>query len=773
MNFLARIFKSTNHNEYLRFQKALEVTSSNLMMADENFNIVYVNKSVTDFLKEAEADLQKDLPNFRADDLVGKNIDIFHKRPEHQRSMLNSLTKSTRTSIQVGNRGFNLTAAPVFNEHGERRGTIVEWQDSAATGLVNAINRSQAVIEFTMDGNILTANENFLETMGYKLEDIVGKHHSMFVEPEYAASREYAAFWDKLRKGEHDAGEYLRQGRNGKNVWIQASYNPILDLNNRPVKVIKIASDITERKERDMIAERLKISMNSVTSNVMVADENNVITYINPAVHNMLKRAEADLRKQLPNFNSDNLIGQNIDVFHKNPKHQQDMLAALTGTYETTINVASRIFDLIAAPLFNDQNRRMGTVVEWKDVTVEKGIEKEIAQVVEGVAAGDFTTRLELEGKEGFLRTMSEGINRISDVSAKGLNEVLSVLQRLSDGDLTQKMDGDYQGTFQEIKDSLNLTIDKLFSIVQKIKEASQSVTSASGEISSGSVDLSSRTEQQASSLEETAASMEELTGTVRQNSENATEASKLANDARNVAENGGRVVNETVTAMNSIEKSSQKISDIIGVIDEIAFQTNLLALNAAVEAARAGEAGKGFAVVASEVRSLAGRSASASKEIKALIEESGQQVRSGAELANKAGSTLTEIVEAVHNVTSLVTEIADASREQATGIDEISSAVSQMDETTQQNAALVEENTAAAQSLLDQARELDRLMSFFQIGEDNEDFLDKVTPLHPKKEAAKPATSAKKNSKPSASTPKVATKSAVGSDYDNNWEEF
>ena len=773
MNFLSRIFAPSHYKQHARFQTALDSTTSNLMMADEHFNIVYVNNAVVDFLKEAESDLQKELPNFHADDLVGKNIDIFHKKPEHQRAMLDSLKSQIRTSIMVGNRGFNLVATPVFDDDGQRRGTVVEWENSAASGLVDAINRSQALIEFNMDGTIITANENFLNAMGYSLDEIQGRHHSMFVDETERDGKEYRQFWEKLRRGEFESGEFVRYGKGGEQIWIQASYNPILDLNGKPVKVIKIASDITERKRQDRVAERLKVSMNSVTSNVMVADESNVITYINPAVQQMLKRAESDIRQQLPNFSADNLIGQNIDVFHKNPKHQQDMLAALSGTYETTINVASRIFDLIAAPLFDERNQRMGTVVEWKDVTAEKAIEKEIAEVVNAVAAGDFTSRLELEGKEGFMRSMSEGVNRISDVSHKGLSEVLSVLRSLSEGNLTQQMDGEYLGTFQEIKESLNATIQKLLETVSRIKQSAQSVNAAASEISSGSVDLSSRTEEQASSLEETAASMEELTGTVRQNSENAGKASGLANETRGIAENGGRVMDETLEAMGSIETSSQKISDIIGVIDEIAFQTNLLALNAAVEAARAGEAGKGFAVVASEVRSLAGRSASASKEIKTLIEESGQQVKSGAELANKAGVTLKDIVESVHNVTSLVSEIADASREQASGIDEISSAVSQMDETTQQNAALVEENTAAAQSLVDQARELERMMAFFQVDEEG-DYGASDTSHAPARSVVTPmpARSAAAPVKKPAEKPKIA-KAAGGNDYDSDWEEF
>ena len=302
---------------------------------------------------------------------------------------------------------------------------------------------------------------------------------------------------------------------------------------------------------------------------------------------------------------------------------------------------------------------------------------------------------------------------------ASPLKHLCVEINRLSGGDYSRDMDGAGRG--DELGDmvrSLNENVRNIREIVTGIKQSANSVNSAATEIASGSTDLSMRTEEQASSLEETAASMEEITGTIKQNSANAGSASNLSNTASNVAEAGGKIVQDAVQAMGRIEQSSQKISDIIGVIDEIAFQTNLLALNAAVEAARAGDAGKGFAVVASEVRALAGRSATASKEIKALILDSAAQVKNGAGLVNQAGDTLKGIVDSVKQVAGIVSEIASASVQQSTGIDEINTAVTQMDEVTQQNAALVEENTAAAQSMLEQAKTLESMISFFKVGE-------------------------------------------------------
>ncbi|WP_377808523.1 methyl-accepting chemotaxis protein [Azospirillum sp. A29] len=345
----------------------------------------------------------------------------------------------------------------------------------------------------------------------------------------------------------------------------------------------------------------------------------------------------------------------------------------------------------------------------------EQAIGEEIASLIDAVSKGDLDRRIDLAGKDGFYRTMSEGINRLTDTVEAVIADLGEVLAALAQGDLNRRVTRDYQGAFEQVKTDVNTTSTRLAEIVGQITQAAETIAAAAAEVSLGSSDLADRTEQQASSLEETAASMEELGATVRSNAENAQRANVMAAQARGSAESGGGVAGSAIEAMRRIEESSRKITDIIGVIDEIAFQTNLLALNAAVEAARAGDAGRGFAVVAQEVRQLAQRSAQASKEIKGLILDSDAQVKDGVDLVSKAGQALDGIVSGVQQVATLIAEMASASAEQATALDEINSTVANMDEMTQKNAALVEETTAAAQAMSGQATDLKSLVGFFK----------------------------------------------------------
>jgi methyl-accepting chemotaxis protein len=587
-------------------------------------------------------------------------------------------------------------------------------------GQIAAFSRSQAMIEFTLDGKILTANENFLATLGYTLDEIRGQHHSMFVDPAYRVTAEYRMFWDKLGRGEFDAGQYKRIGKGGKEVWIQASYNPILDANGRPCKVIKLATDITRAKLAELTAEhvnfRLRSALDTCQTNIMVADEKYDIVYLNNTMLEMMRVAEVEIRRELPALDTRTLVGSNIDIFHKNPAHQRRILDTLTRSIETALKVGGRSFHLVVSPIIDKAGKRLGTTVEWKDETAEKAVEAEVNSLVQAAVAGDFSRRVPPEGKKGFMLNLATSMNSLCENISKALEDLVKMLSALAAGDLRQRITADYQGAFATLKNDANTMAERIGSTIGEIKASAREVTNASAEISTSTTDLSQRTEEQAASLEQTSASMEEISATVKKNAENAQQANDSAGATREVADRGGQVVAKAVDAMARIEESSRKISDIIGVIDEIARQTNLLALNAAVEAARAGEAGRGFAVVASEVRSLAQRSSQAAKDIKDLITNSNGQVKDGVELVNRAGAALTEIVESIKKVAGIVSDIAAASAEQATGLDQINKALAQMDEVTQQNSALVEQNAATAKTLEEQAKVMDDRVAFFRL---------------------------------------------------------
>ncbi|HEY6482510.1 MAG TPA: methyl-accepting chemotaxis protein [Steroidobacteraceae bacterium] len=420
--------------------------------------------------------------------------------------------------------------------------------------------------------------------------------------------------------------------------------------------------------ERAAAAENMRIrqALEKVSTSVLLADAQHRILYVNETAQASFARTQNEIRKTLPGFDAQRLPGSAVECLSSEPVQQRQALQSLAGPSVDERQLGACTFRIATNPVMDGSGERIGTVMEWTDRTPEIAVEKQMQAMLAAVVGGDLSSRIDLQGKSGFFEAMAHGLNHLADNMAE---------------------------------------------VIAKVKAVAAEVHRGAEEISGGNANLSQRTEEQSSSLEETASSMEEMTTTVKQNADNAGQANQLAIAAREQAEHGGVVVNQAVAAMNDINDAAKKIADIIGVIDDIAFQTNLLALNAAVEAARAGEQGRGFAVVASEVRSLAGRSATAAKEIKELIQNSVRKVQDGATLVTRSGETLERIVASVKKVSDIVAEIAAASSEQSAGIEQVNRAVMQMDELTQQNAALVEEATAASQAMAEQVRGLNQLL--------------------------------------------------------------
>ena len=506
----------------------------------------------------------------------------------------------------------------------------------------------------------------------------------------------------------------------------------------------------------------------------MVADNKLDIIYMNNAVLEMFQNAEADIRMQIPNFDVDKLLTVNIDQLLFIPAQQRKLLYELNSTLRSDLSIGERNLNIVANPVKNTDGKHLGIVLEWQDRTHEVKIEQEIEAIVEAVKVGELSSRIALDDKQNFFKKLSEGINELSDVIESVFNDIGNTMQSMSQGDLTNRIERDYHGVYLNCKNDINLTIDRMSEIFGQVSESAHYINNSSQEIATGNTNLSQRAEQQAASLEETAASMEELTGTVKHNADNAMQANLLADNARELAEKGGGVVQSAVAAMQEINESSNQISEIISVIDEIAFQTNLLALNASVEAARAGEQGRGFSVVATEVRNLAQRSATAAKESKELIQTSVQKVRVGADYVNQTGKALSEIVAGVKKVGDIVAEIAAASVEQSAGIGQVNQAVAQMDEMTQQYAALAEQASAASVAMSELSLNMVNQLSFFKTNRQR-NTVSRQQPLaqHIETDSIIRAQSKKPDVSPPVQAAAYRLSSAESVATDDEWHDF
>lgn len=567
--------------------------------------------------------------------------------------------------------------------------------------LLEAIGKSQAVIEFEMDGTIVTANDNFLNTVGYTIDEIRGRHHSMFVPDEIRNSAEYRDFWSRLNRGENLPGEYKRVGKGGKQIVIQASYNPIADASGRLVKVVKFASDITQMARSRAEAAQIRSMMEQAPINVMFADRDFKIVYANAASFKTLKEIE-----HLLPVKSEQLIGQSIDVFHKRPEHQRKLLGDPKNLpHRANIQIAAETLDLLVSPIYDENKQFVGSMVTWEVITKRLKMEQDakdaahreqqnaqelqrkvdsLLSVVNAAAAGDLTAEITIKGDDA-IGQMGAGLQRFID---------------------------DLRGNIISIGE----TALQLGGSAEELTGVSKEMGSNAEETSNQATLVAAASEQVSANVQTVATGIEEMGASIREIAGNSNEAARVAQQAVDVA-------SKTNTIISQLGLSSSEIGKVVKVITSIAEQTNLLALNATIEAARAGEAGKGFAVVANEVKELAKETAKATEDISQKIDAIQKDTYSAvdaikkiSEIIGMISDTSNTISSAVEEQTATVNEIGRNVAEAAKGSGEIAQNITSVADAAQSTTRGASDTQRSALDLSKMASQLQKLIARFTL---------------------------------------------------------
>ncbi len=757
-------------DEAARLQSSITGASTAIMTCDRDLIINYANPSTIQMVEENLAVFQKVFPGFSLNNLVGTCVDIFHKDPAHQRRLLNNPDNLPyMTDIRVGDLIFSLNVTAMQDAQGNYIGNTLEWANvtanrakedetarlqSSITGASTAIMTCDRdlIITYMNPATAKMVEENlpsFRKAFpGFDLNTLIGSCVDIF-HKDPSHQRRVLANPDNL--------PYLTDIQIS-GLTFSLNVTAMQDAEGNYIGNTLEWANVSETRAKETEVSRLSSMIEEAATNFMVCNRDLEITYCNPSVVNLLSKYKTKLQSVFSNFDPERLIGTCIDDFHKNPTHQRRILGDVNSLpYKTEINVAGLEFGLNATALVDSDGNHIGNAVEWIDYNDRAVYSNEVNRVYTAIMEGSLSERGDMEIMSDAYKPMVKNINAIIEAIVEPIAEIQRRLGEVAVGDVKAFVTGDYKGDHATLKNALNNTLQSLNELANAAEEIArgnltvhvqpksdvdamgksiqmilsslnqmlsefkisvEQVATGSNEIALGSQSLAQGATQQASSLEQISASMSEINNQTALNAENATQANQLAMNARKSGATGDQQMQEMIKAMSAIANSSQEISKIIKVIDDIAFQTNLLALNAAVEAARAGVHGKGFAVVANEVRSLAARSANAAKETTEMIENSIRSVQDGTEIANGTAEALTEIVEVVGKVSDLVSEIEAASKEQSESIGQINQGLTQIEQVTQQNTANAEQSAAAAEELSGQAAHLKQQLTKFQLKE-------------------------------------------------------
>ncbi|GAB4147195.1 MAG: hypothetical protein Tsb009_20300 [Planctomycetaceae bacterium] len=746
---------SQNTQDAGQFYGMIEAAPFATVFIDGDGNVSYLNTRAEELFNQHSAAF-----GFGTEELVAQPASrLFALSPELEQA--GQKANSTPVRVLVGTEEFTVTARPVSGANGKQLGVLQTWvsaEDSAiqnadARGKLEAISKAQAVIEFNMDGTIITANENFLNTVGYSLDEIQGQHHRIFAEPEYANSPEYKEFWAKLNRGEYDSGEYKRLGKGGKEVWIQASYNPIFDANGKPFKVVKYASDITDQ----IRLANMGAMIDEMPTNVILADKDLKITYVNPASVKQLESLQQFLPVPL-----DQVVGQNIDIFHKDPAYQRGILKDPNNLpHRAQIQLGPETLDLLVSAVRDKNGNYIGPMVTWDVITEKLAAENEMVRVqnmMDNIPINVMMANRDFElvyMNPASVRTLTplqamlpkpvdQLIGEKIDIFHKDPEHQRKLLAdpsnlphrtRIMLGEDTLDLlvspifdkNNDYVGpmvTWSVITDQVNMAND----FETNVKAVVEGVTSAATEMQSNSKSMAASAEETARQAQVVAAASEEATKNVETVSSAAEQLSasisEIAQHVQQASSMTSQAVDEarkTNITIQDLGESSNEIGQVVKVITSIAQQTNLLALNATIEAARAGEAGKGFAVVANEVKELARQTAKATEEISQKINAIQTSTSGAAEAISSIGGSIekineiaTTIASAVEEQTAATSEISRNVAEAAKGTAEVSSNITGVSQAADEAGKGASEMLQASEDLAKESVNLDQVTTQF-----------------------------------------------------------